>query len=240
MSKVLNVLLPIALAMTAIHVQATETAGSSDAGSASSSGSSGDVMSTGEVKCLLEKIGVDSHMAESTATNVTEALKLMKFDSAEFTRTSLLHFLAQIHAESTSGKNMTEKAPKSASRTGFGYIQVTGKRNLRSAEQCMNEVSPGSGTGVSTSPNDTIGANGDPLKAALASLCWWRTNIVDNDRHVQISKDSSRSSDKMITEIVNAGHIGGRVTRGAQNISERQDTFSELQAGETQCRQYTI
>ncbi|HWU44489.1 MAG TPA: hypothetical protein VN132_13655, partial [Bdellovibrio sp.] len=129
---------------------------------------------------------------------------------------------------------------RSADKTGYGLIQVTGPDNLKQAQECMNRIQPGFGNGVASNPKATLGDPGNLLKPALASFCWWEKNIVQNDKHVEISKSPTEEDEKKIHEIVNTGHIGGKVTGGVQQVKERQTTFTQLKEGERQCRQLSV
>jgi hypothetical protein len=215
-------------------------AGSEDTGFASGVGGA-DLFSAAEVKCMLNKIGIKDPTAQKTAEDLTEAAKVMKLPPQKFNRTSFMHLLAQIKAESDGGSVMTEKAPKSADKTGYGYIQVTGAANLRDAEKCINEVAPGKGNGIASNPEGTLGKSApDKFLAALASFCWWKKNMVDNDKHNQLTLTATAEADHHVSEVVNTGHIGGQMTGGFQNAVNRGNTFTQLQDGERSCRQISI
>lgn len=220
-----------------------DSTGSSDGSSfpiASGTGGATENMHASEIKCLLEKVKVPSAQAQKTAEAMAQALQMIKFPSDKFTRISLYHFIAQIKSESDAGGLLIEKAPKSADKTGYGLIQVTGPDNLQQAQKCMNEIQAGLGNGVASNPAKTLGNKNDLLKPALASFCWWKKNIVENAKHVEISKGPTEEHEKQIHEIVNTGHIGGKVTGGATQVKERQTTFTQVKEAERQCRQYAI
>lgn len=228
--------------MTLPLVHADSTGSGSDSGFSISSGIGGatETMRASEIKCLLEKVKVPSDQAQKTAEAMAQALQMIKFPSSRFTRISLLHFIAQIKSESQAGGELIEKGARSPSKTGYGLIQVTGPDNLKQAQDCMNRVQPGFGNGVASNPKATLGNPSNLLKPALASFCWWEKNIVQNDEHDEISKSPTEDDEKKIHEIVNTGHIGGKVTGGAQQVKERQSTFTQLKEGERQCRQISV
>ena len=193
-----------------------------------------------EIACLLKVSGVEADQATKTSEVLIDALRIMKFEPGEFTRASLMHFLAQIRYESAGGARLTQMGNVPLSRRGYGYIQVTGIGNLKNAEACMNEHSPGLGNGVARNPEKTIGDSGDNVKAAVASLCWWQTNIINNPTHLDISNEASEDADIGISQIVTTGHLSDRPNRNMTNINLRKATFTEINENENQCRQYSI
>ena len=196
-----------------------------------------EIMSAAELMCHIKKgANIPDRLAQETAENITNALKMIKFPPGKFTRISLLHFMAQVIKESSGGRFMTELRPRSRNNTGYGYIQVTGRANLRQAEQCINRIQPGLGVGIASNPEAKLGRHAPNKQlAALASLCWWDANIVKNDRHNRFALGNRETDAQRISEIVNTGRIGGRMTGGFRNAVERGKVFLRMLRGGRQC-----
>ncbi len=193
-----------------------------------------------KVSCMLQHTRVKKEQADETAYAVVKAAAKMGLPSDKFSFVSLMHFLAQIRAESAAGANTIEDNPKSSSVRGYGFIQVTGPANLLMVSKCMNEIDPGSGNNVVSSPATTIGK--DPYLGALSSLCWWKRNIAENNKHCEISKDTSVNSCINIHKIVNTGSMNSKVqvTGGNAEEQRRVQHFNQLMQGEKQCRDLNI
>jgi predicted chitinase len=164
--------------------------------------------------------------ADRASAAIANSLKELKLDPKRFTKLSLFHFLAQITSESIYGSKLIQvNAPSEAAR-GYGYCQVTGRANITKAAACMNKASPGSGIGVVSNPAGTIGR--DPGKAALASLCWWKINIVENDQNDRYCKCSGPECVRSLTQIGNSGHVGGPIYHESASLPRRQRNFKAL------------
>lgn len=227
--------------------RADRTAGSYDSGETApfnlAGGSMGASTPPAQIKCLLAKIGIKEPTATQTAEGLSKALQAMKFQSDQFPPSALLHFIAQIKAESGAGAENTEKGAKSPDKTGYGLIQVTGQTNLNKAQQCINQKAPGRCTGGQTNPGQVFGAGAkDQFCPAMASLCWWEANITQNEGHNKYAKEMNGEADKHISSIVNTGHdgTGAGMTGGVKNANDRATTFEQLEQGEQSCRQYSI
>lgn len=182
-----------------------------------------------KLECLLKAADVKEEVARDTAKGLKEALKTIKFSRDKFSDVALKHFVAQITSESGGGAILTEKAPKSADKTGYGLIQVTGSANLEDAKRCINELDPPKGNTVTSNPEQALG-NGakDKYLPALASLCWWKKNIVENNQHLSYSQKDGDTDAVAISQIVNTGHVGGEMTGGSANSDKRNEIFKKL------------
>lgn len=191
-------------------------------------------MSAGQISCTLKKAGINPQQAEESGEALFQALKEMNFPSSRFDKTSLLHFLAQIKDESGAGAALIQQGNVSASKRGFGAIQVTGPDNLAAASKCMNRVDPPSGNGVANNPAGTLGAS--TYKSMLGSLCWWEMNFVANEKRAQISMRTDAQAVDDVHEIVNGGHVGAQTTGGKAEELKRQASFTKILNGERQCQ----
>lgn len=218
--------------------------GGGNSGYSSSGGNSdGSPMTDDEITCLLKKVDVKDNVAKETGVAIKDALNKLKFDSSKFTRASLMQFLAQIKAESAGGSVMTEKAPKSADKTGYGLIQVTGKDNLQQAEKCAAEAGISECRGMASNPEGKLGQSApNKFCAAVASFCWWKANMLKNEERIAINKSMMEEDSRKISQIVNTGDIKGehKMTGGVQNANAREGHFSKIKNGENSCRQYSI
>ena len=184
-----------------------------------------------ELSCLLSKAdpNVSKADAMTTADGLQKALKLIRFPEGKFTRTSLLHFLAQSLAETGHLKYTEQLGNVSADKKGWGLIQVTGPANMKECCDCVNSCAPGEGDKIRSSPAATMGnGTSERTNAALLSLCWWRKNVTQNEAHAQISNTNDGTAARRMTEIVNAGGVGRKVTGGETNLAQRERYFQQL------------
>lgn len=192
-------------------------------------------MTTYKMACILQKAGVDASLAADTAVQVAAALGLMRFDPDKWNECSLLHFFTQIISESGAGAHLTQLGNPPPSKTGYGYLQVTGPDNLRMASQCMNKYSPPLGNNVPSDPEHTIGRSGDRLKAALASLCWWEANMVNNSSHNQLCTQCDPESARKVCKIVNTGSSTGQMSGGTAEETKRLQIFQKVSGAASTC-----
>lgn len=189
-----------------------------------------------EMTCLMQKNETNPAQAQKTAEALAQALQILNLDNAKLTRICMMHFLAQIKAESGNGASQVEGG---GSGPGVGLIQVTGSANLRMVAKCMNEANPGMGNGVVENPKGTIGS--DPLKSATASLCWWRENMLNNPSHLDKCLSGSPDAADAITHIVNGGSENAKLSKAAvKTVGDRMGNFEKLKMGEPSCRQWSI
>ncbi|MGE3684665.1 MAG: hypothetical protein AB7G93_23355 [Bdellovibrionales bacterium] len=246
----ISVILTVALILGSVSALADRT-GRTDRGedrTTSSDSRSGtryqEVMPADEIQCILQDVGVKQEVAHRTAESLTQALRMMNFPPEKFTRTSLLHFLTQIKAESDACGNLTQDGAKSKEKTGYGCIQVTGSYNLKAAEKCINERHPGLGKGVSSDPEHTIGEGTENyVLPVMASLCWWEANMIENDDHNDITRAVGSSAVQNITHIVMTGRLDPkRLSKKnrkavAASVEKREKISEEIKEGERKCRQ---
>lgn len=193
-------------------------------------------MGASEISCILRAGGAKGDV-NATGRAVYDAVRAMKFPSGRFNRTSLIHYLAQITAESGGCAQRTQLGSNiPAHKMGYGCIQVTGPSNLARASKCMNEVDSPAGNNVARDPQNTIGMGGSLYKANLASLCWWRENMVKNASRAEITKASSDKAAYDVHQIVNTGEVGGAVTGGRDGLAQRAATFRKMYRAEQSCR----
>ena len=216
-------------------VRAAEVALPSGSGSTTSTGpDSGTNMvgtSAAELSCLLTKAdpAVKKENAQTTSEGIENALKKIKFTAGEMSRTGLMHFLSQVLAETGHLRTTEEKGAKSEKKKGWGLIQVTGDDNLKECSTCMDQCSPGDGRKVLSNKAASIGdAASDRTSAALISLCYWKKNVIQNRKHKRVADEKSPTASEEMTQIINAGGIGKKVTRGQDNLDERKKLFTEL------------
>ena len=191
-------------------------------------------MTPEEIMCLLRAIKVTEKDARAAAEAFARALNSLKLSSRHFNRTSLMHLLAQSYKESAQFSTLIQKGKVPASKRGYGYIQVTGSENRKEAAQCMAEADPGSEKNVYEFPAITIGRMA--YQAALASLCWWKRNIIENP-HFPLALTPDTNAAQKLTHLVNAGEINKRITGGEANARERAQIFKKLMLAEPKCRQ---
>jgi predicted chitinase len=193
------------------------------------------IVSAKELTCALEKVKVDPAVAQRTAEGCTQALRDINFPADKFNLPSLLNFLAQSSAESNYGANLTQDGLQAYDKKGYGVIQVTGIDNLRACKKCMNEITSNLGEGVDNNPETIIGdSSKDSYKSCLCSLCWWKENMINNEEHNRVTLDLNHT--KEVTQCVNGGGIGHKITDGDANVAKRQKALTEIQQGLRQCQ----
>jgi hypothetical protein len=189
-----------------------------------------------EIQCLLmSDKSVRASDAMKTATDLSKAIKMMRFPPGTFTRMALLHFLSQIIKESDRLKTMEQRGvpANKQNKKGWGFLMVTGPENLedssKCASQCVQDDDLRNKTDMLSDLEGTVGNGADDrVMAGLISLCWWKTNMIDNVDHNILSSQGTQEASEKITQIVNAGAIGKKVTDGKKNLKERKKIFQNL------------
>ena len=217
-----------------------ETAENGRASSGSSSATS-----QRRLQCIFDRYGIEKRHATEAAAAMSKAFAKAGLTRAQMSDTALMHFLSFSIGETGAGKYMTEISPQSRAKTGFGYLQITGQSNLTRTAACMNQIDPGSGKGVATNPHATIGARAkDKYKAALASVCFWRTNISMNGPHRNASNGSDQFSSEKMLRILGGGSLRGQifdrakgrsVASSPREVSRRYNIFKKVQGSAARC-----
>ena len=206
---------------------------------------------TGHMQCMLTSL--TNKWAPQDAQTASDAfalaIKKMNLDPNKFNRTSMFHFLNMITNETGGGKKLTQDPrPADPDKVGYGYAQITHLKTLSKVGDCMNEVDPGSGKGVNEDPDGTIGQGAmkanpkeGSYKSMLASLCYWRDNLVNNEGNQKYITDASPSAVESVLRICGGGSPSGAIygndVQQLQSLNIHQRTFSEVSSADRTCSQ---